>query len=337
MTDRVETRRVNRGHALTPIAVISVIAATAVGSRAVANSTHAASEQARIPLLAPAPALSIDSDLPTAVRMRLEREQRARFDRARAAARMPATVANGCVPNGTAQRSLGPPAPQTSRRILGHHVEVVFTFARLPRSGACRPWDLTVVTYNGRPGNSTYNNWVEHFRVRGKRGRVVVDLPWGGMPPYRVGVSSETILGRRSPLVMHRLRCPRTGDDVRGCLPGYRPELHAYPMPKPVLPMRGLDRTTLERSLRYVLADEKTPPILAAIPRSSRCPSLRSCVITYVDPAFPASPYRVRYRIAGEQITGCWMGLLQSALDPLPFSDARRGRLELAACASWLD
>jgi hypothetical protein len=59
-------------------------------------------------------------------------------------------------------------------------------------------------------------------------------------------------------------------------------------------------------------------------------------VITYVDPAFPASPYRVRYRIAGEQITGCWMGLLQSVLDPLPFRDARRGRLELAACASWL-
>jgi hypothetical protein len=323
--------------ALTPIAVMLVIAAAAVSTRAAASSTHAASEQARIPLLAPAPALSIDSDLPTAVRMRLEREQRARFNRARAAARMPATVANGCVPDGTAQRSLGPPAPQTSQRILGHHVEVVFTFARLPRSGACRPWDLAVVTYNGGPSSATYNNWVEHFRVRGTRGRVVVDLPWGGTPPYHLLVSSETILGRRGPTVKRLLRCPRTGDDVAGCLPGYRPGLHAYPMPKPVLPIRGLDRTTLEASLRYVLGDEKTPPILAAVPRSSRCPSLRFCVITYVDPAFPASPYRVRYRIAGEQITGCWMGLLQSVLDPLPFSDARRGRLELAACASWLD
>jgi hypothetical protein len=75
---------------------------------------------------------------------------------------------------------------------------------------------------------------------------------------------------------------------------------------------------------------------LQSVPRSSRCPSLGVCLVTYVDPAFPAAPYRVRYGIAGEQIRGCWMGLRQGVMDPRPFEDAAIGRLELAACASWL-
>ena len=213
--------------------------------------------------------------------------------------------------------------------MLGHHVEVVFGFRALPRSLTCRPWLLTVVTYSG--AGSSFKNWVEHYRVRGARGRVVLDLPWYARPPYRLIVTSETIVGLQSRRIDLALRCPRAG-----CLPGYQPAPHSYPMPKPVLPIRGLDRPTLEAALRYVLADERTPPVLEAVPRSSRCPSLTRCVVTYVDPAFPASPYRVEYRIAGEQLSGCWMGMRQGALDPLPFPDANTGRLELAACASWL-
>jgi hypothetical protein len=58
--------------------------------------------------------------------------------------------------------------------------------------------------------------------------------------------------------------------------------------------------------------------------------------VTYVDPAFPDSPYRVRYRLAGQQVPGCWMGIRGSVLDARPFPDAFTGRLELAACVSWL-
>jgi hypothetical protein len=287
-----------------------------------------------LPLLAPAPELSIDRDLPPAVRARLEREQRDLARRARGAARIQPTAALGCERSGIrgAPGGLGPPAPQVLRRnVLGHHVEVVFGFRTLPRSPACRPWLLTVVTYSGRKASSSFKNWVGNYRIRGLRGRVVLDLPWYARPPYRLIVSSETIVGLQSREVDRALRCPSAG-----CLSGYQPGPHSYPMPKPVLPIRALDRATLEATLRYVLADERTPPVLFAVPRSSRCPSLTTCVVTYVDPAFPASPYRVRYRIAGEQLPGCWMGLRQGVLDPLPFPDTAVGRLELAACASWL-
>ena len=287
---------------------------------------------ASLPLLAPAPELSIDFDLPPAVKARLEREQRELARRANAAAHTAPTTARGCERSGIkgAPGGLGPPAPRVRANVLGHHVEVVFGFRRLPRSPACRPWQLTVVTYSGRKASSSFKNWVEHYWIRGSRGRVVTDLPWYAQPPYRLLVISETITGLRGRYVDQALRCPGR------CLPGYSPPPHTSPLPKPVLPIRALDRPRLEATLRYVLAGERTPPILSAVPRSSRCPSLTTCVVTYVDPAFPDSPYRVKYRIAGEQLPGCWLGLRQGAMDPLPFSDAATGRLELAACASWV-
>ena len=307
--------------------VLAVLAVLAAG-------VGPAGARASLPLLAPAPELSIDRDLPPPVRARLEREQLRLYRLGKAAGRIRPTAALGCERSGIrgAPDGLGPPAPQVLRRnVLGHHVEVVFGFRTLPRSLACRPWLLTVVTYSGRKASSSFKNWVENYRIRGLRARVVLDLPWYSRPPYRLIVSAETILGLRSREVDLSLRCPRAG-----CLPGYSPPLHTESMPKPVLPIRGLNHSMLEATLRYVLADERTPPVLFAVPRSSRCPSLTTCVVTYVDPAFPAAPYRVRYRIAGEQLPGCWMGLRQGVMDPLPFPDAATGRFELAACASWL-
>src|SRR5438093_2004342 len=193
--------------------------------------------------------------------------------------------------------------------MLGRHVEVVFTFRRLPRSPACRPWDLAVVVYSGRKSSPTYKNWVEHFWIREPRARVVVGLPWGARAPYHVIVATSTLTNQRGPSVTHALRCPATG-----CLPG--PTATTYPMPKPSLPVRRLGRRTLEKSLDYVLADERRPPALHAVPRSSRCASTRSCVVTYVDPAFPDAPFRVPYAIAGEQVAGCWLAAQQRVLDP---------------------
>jgi hypothetical protein len=324
---------------LWPLVVAALAALTASSSSYGRDSRVATSpgspEATGIPLLVPSPDLSIDSDLPAAVKERLARVSKELADRARAAAKLPATGANGCEPS---RSGLGAPAPRVDvARIIGHHVEVVFNFVRMPESPACRPWELAVVVYSGAKASPTFKNFVQRSWLRTGRGRVVLDLPWRGQAPYHVIVQASTINGRRGRAVERLLRCPGTGSAVRGCLPGYRPSLHAYPMPKPELATRGLDRSALEASLDYALAGERQSPMVDATPLAPRCPSLNACVVTYVDPAFPDSPYRVRYRIAGQQLPGCWMGMRSGRpLDPLPFSDAFTGRLELAGCASWL-
>jgi hypothetical protein len=325
---------------LLALAAAAVLAGTACGGNdRAARETGVIPSPPRpgaaIPLLAPWSPQSLDSDLPPAVRARMERELRPLLARTRAAARMPATAAAGCVPSGMGGTpdSLGPPAPEVRPRVFGHHVEVVFEYRSMPSSPACRPAVLDVVVYSGQNASASFNNAgaVGHFLLRGSRGRVVLDLPWNGGPPYRLVANSSSLAGRRGPSVGRSLRCPGTGDFVRGCLPGYRPALHSLPLPKPVLPVRGLDRSKLERSLRYVLAGGPRVPVARAV----RCPSLDRCEITYVDPAFPSSPYRVRYRIAGEQIPGCWMGMIGS-VEERPYEDAGVGSQEIASCASWV-
>jgi hypothetical protein len=254
--------------------------------------------------------------------------------RARAAARLPATKANGCLPSRFG--SLGSPAPSIEARILGHHVAVQFKFARMPSSPACRPFELAIVVSSGAKASSSFKNAVGRYWLQGPRGRAVVDLPWSGAPPYRVIVSTATINGRRGPEVERPLRCPASRSVVRGCLVGYEPAVHTNPMPKPILAPRGVDRSTLQATLRYAVAGERAPLILNSIPQMASCSSLKLCTVTYLDPAFPNSPYRVRYRIAGQQVAGCWLGWLEGAIDPLPFSDATIGQADLAACASWL-
>jgi hypothetical protein len=315
------------------LVVGAMLASASLGHAA---GEHAiAAQTAAIPMFAPQPSLSIDRDLPPAVRVRMEREQRAVFERMKAASKLRPSTAAGCEPSGIsgAPAGLGPPAPVVTARILGHHVEVVARYAHLPSSDACRPALLNVVVHSGRNASPTFNNAgaVGRFLVSGPQGRAVVDLPWQGKPPYHLSVSSSTILDLRGRTVDRSLPCPGSGDPVKGCLSGYVPAAHSYPLPKPVLPLRGIDRPTLEASLQYVVSEQRSPE-----PSASLCSSLSFCEITYVDPAFPPSPYRIRYRIAGQQISGCWMGMREAALDPLPYPDAGRGPLELAGCASWV-
>ena len=220
-----------------------------------------------------------------------------------------------------------PPAPQIKPRVLGHQVEVVFDFARLPDTCLL---ELTVVVYSGKKASPTYKNFVQRYWLHTAHGRVTLDLPWYGRPPYHVIAGAATLAGRRGPQVERALRCP-----PGGCLAGYKPSLHSYPLPKPVLRLRGVDLAGLEASLNYAVAGEREEPIVMAQPRSVSCPSLKQCNVTYVDHAFPQSPYRVRYRIAGQQRAGCWMAMRSDILDPRPFSDAYTGQLELAACVPW--
>jgi len=320
---------------------ISVVGLTTVGLLAVTTTSiggaHATPKtvQSAIPVLAPWSPPYVERDMPEVVQERGLEAQQALSTEAQAAARLPATKANGCV-SSEPGAPLGAPAPRIFPRLLGHHVEVRFEFARLPKSPACRPFVLTVVVYGGQKASSTFKNWVERFRVRGRRGRVALFLPFLAKSPYHVIVNAQTITGHYGPNVERPLSCPGTSSSIAGCLRGYKPELHSYPMPKPVLPLRGLDLRSLSASFAQVLTDEASPPITKAIPKGSRCLSLRLCEVTYVDPAFPRSAYRVRYAIAGQQVEGCWLGLKGERIGEMPYDDAGSGRIFLAGCASWL-
>lgn len=327
-----------RLHLPVAIASLALVAGCGGGTEEAPDAAQPAQEtpsiHASIPMLAPMSSESIERDTPPPVRERLIREQQALLDAAREAARVERTIAAGCRPAGPGY-GLGPPTPSIDARILGHHVEIAFEYARLPQSPACRPAMLEVVVYSGEKASATFKNagGVGRYAVRGPRGRIVLDVPWFGRPPYRVMVNSSSAAGRRGPTVERLLRCPKTGEPVNGCLAGYRPTAHAFPMPTPILPLRGVNRTSLEATMRYVLAGEHSAPLA----RGVRCETLRLCDVTFVDPSFPDSPYRVRYRVAGEQVAGCWMAMRGQALDELPYEDASTGRLRIAGCTSWLD
>jgi hypothetical protein len=310
-----------------------LLAIVAVAAAAVAVVSAASSRQAApVPVLAPWRSPYVERDTPPAVRERNVRVQRELAAEARKALNQPLTKANGCVPSGDG--SFLPPHPTVAARVLGHHVEVLFRFSTFPQALACRPWFLSVVVYS--KGGGSFTNWVERYRLDGPQGRVALILPFNGKPPYHLLVQAESIVARRAERVEQVLRCPGRGDRTRGCLQGIHPTLHGALTPKPVLPLRGITRRTLEASLRQVLADERRPPVTGSIPTGARCPSLRACVVTYLEPAFPSQPYRVRYEVAGQQLSGCWIAYGGRALDDLPYDDAGHGRPFLAGCASWL-
>jgi hypothetical protein len=76
----------------------------------------------------------------------------------------------------------------------------VFDDSRLPRSPACRPAMLEVVVYSGEKASTSFKNFggVGRYLLRGARGRVVLDVPWFGRPPYRVVNSTPRSRIRRT-------------------------------------------------------------------------------------------------------------------------------------------
>jgi hypothetical protein len=284
----------------------------------------------RIPVLFPVSQRTPERDTPPAVLKLLEQAQRAGLERAQAAAKSTASLADGCVvvtdAGGTAR--LGPPAPTVRARIIGHQVELLLRYRQLPDRDPCRPGTVTVVVFSGKAASGSFNNLgaVETYAVDGPVGRALVDLPWTGRAPYRLSVSSSNVLGLSGVTVKLPLSCP-----AAGCLPGYQPQLHSWPLPKPTLPLRGLTRTQLESSVREVVVGEHWPSATTA-----SCASLHSCLVTLVTPGYPKQPYRVRFRIAGQQVSSCWLGWYQGPVDPFPYSDAGTGPLELAGCRDWM-
>jgi hypothetical protein len=290
--------------------------------------------KADVPFVLPIPQRTPERDDPPVVRRLLEREQQAAYARAKAASKLPRTREAGCVPvaDPSGKTLLGPPAPHVQARIIGHQVEVFYRFDRLPESAACRPAGITVVVHSNNstaPSGSPVPSVGDYFVV-GPVGRLTLDLPWYTRAPYDLLVTSSTLLGYRSTYIRPQLACPRAG-----CLDGYSPPLHSsplpLPLPQPVLPLAGLNRVQLEESLRYVISGERWPSA-----RDAHCASLSSCTVTQATPGFPTHPYRIHYRMAGQQVRGCWMGLSDGPVDALPYPDAGRGPLELAGCRSWL-
>jgi hypothetical protein len=283
-----------------------------------------------VPFLLPIPERTPERDDPAVVRRLLEREQQAAYARLKAASKLKRTRAAGCVPvaDPSGRTLLGPPAPRVRARIIGHQVEVLYRFGQLPVSAACRPAGVTVAVHGttSTAASGSLVPSVGNYLVVGPVGRLTLDLPWYARGPYDLTVDSSTLLGYRSTYVKRRLACPPAG-----CLDGYSPPLHSSPLPRPVLPLTGLTRAQLEASLRYVVSRERWPSAHAA-----NCSSVRSCTVTEVTPGFPTRPYRVRYRIAGQQLSGCWMGFNAGPVDPLPYRDAGNGPLELAGCRIWL-
>lgn len=289
---------------------------------------EAGPSRAAIPLLSLYRSVTLERGMPPEVEARMRQEAERRQALARAALREPATAANGCVRN--EYGSFGPPAPQVSPRVLGYQVEAVVTFDRLPRSLACRPWRLRVYVHSS--DRKLNPDTVGGFQIHARRGRIVADLAWFGKPPYVLRVYAESLLGVYGKVTTVPLKCPGTGERVRGCFS----RVGGGGLPRPILPLRGVTRASLEASLDYLLTAQRRPPILGAAPVSFECPTLRTCDVTYVDSAFPDSPFRVRYRILGQQVRGCWMGRHRGFLEERPHDNAGGGPLSLAACASWV-
>ena len=308
------------------LALVGILVGTTAAGAHLRGSAGDVAAGERIPLLIYTQSLTPERDMPAIVRARLEREYRRRLELARRAQREPASQANGCVPNEFG--SLGSPAPRVTPRVLGYHVEVLVELNPFPKALSCRPWRLRVYVHSG----DRKLNFDSSFGVERPRGRIVVNLPLFGHPPYRLKVESESFLGRTGPSVEISLRCPGIGHRVKGCLAG----LTSLSGPRPGLPLRGVTLPALRASFAYLLEAERRPPILKATPTGFRCSSLRTCEVTYVDRAFPDSPFRVRYGISGQQVPGCWMGVHRGETGQRPYEDAGGGMRTLAACASWV-
>jgi hypothetical protein len=225
-----------------------------------------------------------------------------------------------------------PPAPVVHPVIIGHQVEIQFSFSQWPSSLGCRPIALQVLIYSGQEGTSSFKNGQGgvYYKLNGPKGRLVDDLTWDARPPYHLAVESVLPSNAQSLTVGGELRCPGTPSSTKGCLAGQRVTFaDENALPNPVLPTHGLTSAQLARSVVEVTANQDPAP------RSVACASLHACTLTYVDSIFSSKPYTVRYRVAGQQLAGCWMAKKADASDPGVPRWAYSGESDLAGCLHW--
>jgi hypothetical protein len=310
----------------TRIIVATALALIAIGigvSRGFGSQMNLDGHRA-LPLLVAWDPIAPERDMPANVVARLEAQEHAALVRAREHARDPRTRAGGCVAT-RFPGSPGPPLPKITARLLGRHVALVIRYRTRPTSAHCRPSTLLVaVRSNATPSGVP---WVKEFRVEPPAaGRLELSVPPYSPGPYEVVARSVSMFGDTGPTARIRLAC--TGR----CVPPLRAGADYDALPKPLLPLTAITRVQLESSFRFAVSRERDPR-----PARVTCPSSNRCVVSYVDASFPRSPYRVAYLVEGERVAGCWMARLDGsgALDSLPYSDARKGQIDLAACRSW--
>jgi hypothetical protein len=170
-------------------------------SRATTSPTSAAGSR---PLLQPYLPVPNDTASPPAVKARFVRQQRQGLALIKAADKAPATTIAGCV-KGRASSShvlvLGPPAPDITASIAGDQVSATFDYTRWPSSAGCRPTFLLAVVYSGQPATVSFDNHgsVNVYKLNGRHGRIVVNLPQAGWPPYHLEVTSVVANNREGP------------------------------------------------------------------------------------------------------------------------------------------
>jgi hypothetical protein len=308
------------------IVVATALALIAIGigvSRGFGSQMNGSGHVA-LPLLVAWDSISPERDMPAKVVARLEAEERAALARARDDVHDARTRAGGCVATQFPGR-LGPPLPRITARLLGRHVALVVRYRTRPTSAHCRPATLlvavrSVATPSGVP-------WVREFRIEPPAaGRLELSVPPYSPGPYRLIARSVSMFGDPGPELRVRLACNGR------CMPPLHAGADFDALPKPLLPLTAITRVQLESSFRFAVSRERDPR-----PARVTCPSSYRCVVSYVDASFPHSPYRIAYLVEGERVAGCWMARLDGsgALDPLPYSDAPKGQIDLAACRSW--
>ncbi len=308
------------------IVVATALALIAVGigvSRGFGSQMNG-SGHATLPLLVAWDPVSPGRDLPANVVARLDGQERAALARARDHVHDPLTRAGGCVAT-QSPGTLGPPLPKITARLLGRHVALVIRYRSRPASAHCRPATLLVAV--GSSATPSGVPWVREFRVEPPAaGRIELSVPPYSPGPYQLTARSVSMFGAPGPELQVQLACKGR------CVPPLHAGADYDALPKPLLPLTAITRAQLEASFRFAVSGDRDPR-----PVHVTCPSSNRCVVRYVDASFPRRPYRVAYLVEGERVAGCWMARLDGAgaLDPLPYSDARKGQTDLAACRSW--
>jgi hypothetical protein len=130
-------------------------------------------------------------------------------------------------------------------------------------------------------------------------------------------------VGRPSVYVNQTLKCP-TG----GCLSGPTLQAHAITLGSPVLPLRGVTPSALERSLQSVFAFGNGDKTVG--PATCRA---TACSFAFTD-RFRGVHGRARYRIQGEQVPGCWLGT-QIGLTYKPVTEETHLPQTIGGCVGW--
>jgi hypothetical protein len=99
----------------------------------------------------------------------------------------------------------GPPPPSISAKLSGGRALVAWRYRSLPKSLACKPFQLVVAVSTGEPRTPTFRSSVRDYPLRGLRGRANHPLQFAGNPPFTVTVTAETVTGKSGPSALVRL------------------------------------------------------------------------------------------------------------------------------------